>query len=599
MRCSMLSSIRLAACVSCVSLVVACPEGQGYPTNVSKTCADCVEGTWSAAGMAECTLCLPGTWSGARGAPDQSTCSKCPQGKWSSQEGSPTTSSCQMCAAGRWGGQEGLARDTECTACLPGTWSVERGATSSEVCTGCPVGKWSESLGASSSSLCIECPKGTWSKQVGSSSQASCSACPAGTWSDVRGATSLSVCKACGVGRYQPASGQSNQSVCLRCPPGTHNMGEGAVSCNACPMGSWNDAFGATACVVCPQNQWTYTTGAMREGDCSPGALHTSTDTSVHVTFQIRNMDDAYMISSRLTSLKSDFARQIAATCKVDVQAVVDIAGENATVSITQSGAVSAYVLGERASINELARAIYDVSFHNHLLEVVSAVDPSASAKRVSLEAISVQPEQFVPLVRTATSTDTSSTTMTSTTMTSTAMTSTQTLTTTSTNSSEWSASQASSLSSTHSKDLAAAVGVGAFLVLACGLTCAVLKLRARTAAMDCGEPKMRPQREEHVPQSTGPVLLRGTVVTQPSEQGESKACDTKATDDVDAAREWSEDVRALQNIFSTLPQTHDDVGDLEHGFTQRVGVVHSSGPIATPRTEGICSSAACNARCW
>mmetsp|Transcript_71969 Transcript_71969/g.181937 ORF Transcript_71969/g.181937 Transcript_71969/m.181937 type:complete len:117 (+) Transcript_71969:144-494(+) len=116
---------------------------------------------------------------------------------------------------------------------------------------------------------------------------------------------------------------------------------------------------------------------------------------------------------------------------------------------------------------------------------------------------------------------------------------------------------------------------------------------------MDCGEPKMRPQREEHVPQSTGPVLLRGTVVTQPSEQGESKACDTKATDDVDAAREWSEDVRALQNIFSTLPQTHDDVGDLEHGFTQRVGVVHSSGPIATPRTEGICSSAACNARCW
>merc|ERR1712061_630240 len=122
-------------------------------------------------------------------------------------------------------------------------------------------------------------------------------------------------------------------------------MGPVAASCDPCPAGSWSDGHGATTCILCPQNEWTFSTGSRTAGDCTPGALHASRGTSAHITFQIRNMDAAFSNPNRLSLLQSELAKQIALACNVDVQAVVDVTGENASVSIAQDGDVSSYVL--------------------------------------------------------------------------------------------------------------------------------------------------------------------------------------------------------------------------------------------------------------
>lgn len=298
----------------------------------------------------------------------------------------------------------------------------------------------------------------------------------------------------------------------------------------------------------------------------------------MHITFQIRRIDDAYMVPSRLTLLQSDFAKQIALACNVDIQAVVDTAGENASVSIAHNGLVSAYVLGETAPINQLALTLYGLPFQSRLLEAVSAVAPDASATSVSFGDISVQPEQFVPVVPTTTSTSTLSTT-----------------TTTSTTSSVESGISAAS---SHSTKWWWVLAIGAFLVLACGLTCAILAVRARRA-VDRGETQMQPQSEAGVPQPTGPVLLGGQAIAQSSEHKESKTSPAKPGDVMDAALESSRDVQILQNLFSTPPRSHERLGDLEHGRTSQDVDVNASVRLTTPRTEGDCNLAACSAKCW
>jgi len=509
---------------------------------------------------------------------------KCPLGTWSSQEASPTPSSCQACPAGRWGEKEGLGSGVECTACLPGTWSQEYGATSSEVCQSCPVGTWSQSSGASSPSVCIECPMGTWNDQSGISSQAECSKCPAGTWSDVRGASEASTCRSCSVGRYQPAVGQSNHSVCLRCPPGTYNMGPGAASCDACPAGSWSDAFGASSCNLCPQSEWTYSTGSMRVGDCTPGALrHASVGASVHMTFQIRHMDDAFLAPSRLGLLESELAKQIALALNVDVRAVVDVAGENATVSIAPDGAVSAYVLGATAPLDQLARTLYDLPFRSRLLQAANAIDPGASAKGMVFAAISIRSEQFVPVVPTTTSTSTVSTTTTSTTSL---------------------AGLSAPTATSHDNSWWWVLAALACLVLASGLTCATMAVRARRTG-NCGvaetkaEQQREEQREEVVPRSSGPVLLGGHAIAQSSEQKEPKASIAKPVDDADPGQEPSGDSPTLRNAFSSPLETHGHVEDLEQGSAWQGANVHSSMPVTTPRIERDCNVAACSVNCW
>lgn len=314
----------------------------------------------------------------------------------------------------------------------------------------------------------------------------------------------------------------------------------------------------------------------MRAGDCTPGALHASRGTSAHITFQVRHMDAAFLAPSRWSLLRSELAKQIALACNADVRAVVDVTGENATVSISQDGDVSAYVLGGATSLNQLASSLYGPPFQSRLLDAASAIYPGTSAQSMSLGAISVQPEHFVPVVPTTTGTSTSTTTTSTTSR----------------------AGMGTPKASIHNSAWWWWWSFVALLVLVSGLTCAALAVWVRRAA-DCGESKAGPQREEVAPQSFGPVLLGGHATMQSSEPQEPKVAASKPEGVEDPAKEPSEVLPTLRHVFSTPPQTDEDVGDLEHGWAVQIVEPHQSVVLTTPRTEGDCKLAACSAKCW
>lgn len=395
-----------------------CPAGEGVPSSDGTTCVLCGAGTYSSEGSPECTRCPPGTWSSVSGAVAESTCNECPRGTWSSQEGSPTQNSCQSCTPGRWGGAEGLDSNSRCTACSAGTWSAEYGATSSEVCSSCPEGTWSPQEASSARSHCIDCAPGTWSNKTGSSTQQSCQACRAGTWSLAWGATDESTCNECEAGMYQPAVGQANHSVCINCPPGKYGVVAGASSCISCPAGSWNADFGETSCTICQQGQWTNSVGSLREGDCSPchGSADCLQDASARITIELNGFPYAAFTSTQLADVGSALALDIASACGVEDYSVVDLFGMNTTVTISPDGMVSAFVVDvEGSSANELASQLYSASFRSALVNSTLAV-LSGTWPHLSVGAVSVEPEEFTPLVPTETATtSTRSMTMTST----------------------------------------------------------------------------------------------------------------------------------------------------------------------------------------
>mmetsp|Transcript_29703 Transcript_29703/g.74812 ORF Transcript_29703/g.74812 Transcript_29703/m.74812 type:complete len:496 (+) Transcript_29703:60-1547(+) len=405
---------RFASHVAALCLMVAfprlqagCPAGEGYPSANVSTCVLCGAGTWSGEGSAECTRCPPGTWSSVTGAVDAGTCVRCPRGTWSSQMGSPTQDSCQGCSPGRWGGADGLAGDSQCTACSPGTWAAEHGATSDEVCTACAPGKWSSQVGSSSAAHCIDCAPGTWNDESGASALQSCKPCGAGTWSAEWGASSKSTCTGCEVGTYQPAVGQANQSVCMRCAPGKYGPMMGAATCASCPSGTWNTDFAKTECTICPQGRWMHSLGSLRGEGCMPcaGSGDCLPDSSARITIEFVNFPYADVDTVQMEKVQVALAEEIASACSIDNQSVVDLQGKSSSVSVSTDGTVSAFVTEvKKFTANELAARLHTRAFRGKLVNSTLAVLGTVK-RHFGAGAISLRPEEFLPVTLTSTTT--------------------------------------------------------------------------------------------------------------------------------------------------------------------------------------------------
>jgi len=387
-----------------------CQAGDGYATN-STTCVQCGAGTWSGEGSTECTRCVTGTYSTVAGAGSEDTCSKCPQGTWSAQEGSPTPGSCQKCPAGSWGGATGLGSQKECTKCPAGTWSSQEGATSDGVCSVCLAGTWSGENGSNSATHCLDCAPGTWSSTLGSSEQSSCTACPSGTWSTAWGAAAESTCQECRAGTFQPAVGQANVSVCIPCEPGKYSTLTGVDACAACPAGTWTDEFEVTACKICPAGMWSYSSGARLESNCvSCSGSSCLAEGSARVSIELRGLQYQQSTSTEQADLRVAFARDIALAAGVDVSLVVDLMGQNSSVTMGQDGSISAFLLDlEGVSARDLATRFYNDAFRETLVNSTIAVLGSRP-EHLGAGAITVEPEHFVPLQPTTTSMTSTST---------------------------------------------------------------------------------------------------------------------------------------------------------------------------------------------
>jgi hypothetical protein len=119
------------------------------------------------------------------------------------------------------------------------------------------------------------------------------------------------------------------------------------------------------------------------------------------------------------SDLCTAYAKDIASTCGVDESSVVDLEGKKAAVSISEDSSISAFVLGiSGSSANELAARLYSPSFRGLLVNstlVSTGTHADAGTREISVGAVDLQPEQFVPQVPTTTHTSTMSTTATST----------------------------------------------------------------------------------------------------------------------------------------------------------------------------------------
>eukprot|EP00443_Scrippsiella_acuminata_P008163 CAMPEP_0115278270 /NCGR_PEP_ID=MMETSP0270-20121206/57669_1 /TAXON_ID=71861 /ORGANISM="Scrippsiella trochoidea, Strain CCMP3099" /LENGTH=488 /DNA_ID=CAMNT_0002694937 /DNA_START=59 /DNA_END=1525 /DNA_ORIENTATION=+ len=412
------SSARLAIQLlfaSALQVQASCPAGEGYPSAESPVCVVCSVGTWSAEGSTECTRCPAGTWSSERGAMDASTCIGCPKGMWSSQEGSPSEASCQTCPPGRWGGTEGLS---ECTGCSPGTWADQSGATSNAVCTACGAGKWSPQVGATVDTTCMDCAPGTWSNEIGASAQESCTPCSPGTWSSLWGATNQSTCTDCEAGKFQPAVGQASKDVCIRCPPGKYGPMMGAAACAYCPAGSWNGDFAQTECDVCPQGRWMHSRGSLQGEGCAPcpGSGDCLPDGSARITIEFVHFPYAELDSEQMEKVQVAMAEDIAAACSVGNQSVLDLNGKSSSVSVGSDGSVSAFVTEvTKSSASDLASKLYTTTFRSRLVSSTLEI-LGVDKEHFGAGAISVQPEEFLPVTVTSTTTSVSSTTASTTT---------------------------------------------------------------------------------------------------------------------------------------------------------------------------------------
>lgn len=162
----------------------------------------------------------------------------------------------------------------------------------------------------------------------------------------------------------------------------------------------------------------------MRKGDCTPcvgtGCLK---DSSARVDIVIHNLEFSALTQEEQAGLRRAYAQDIASSCGIDNSSVVDLLGQEASVTIGSDGSVSAFVVAVRtSSANALALRLYSQTFRNSIgnstMAVVSSVPLGAPlvppSRQVSVGAVSLQPEVFVPVVPT-TATTTLATTSTST----------------------------------------------------------------------------------------------------------------------------------------------------------------------------------------
>lgn len=191
-------------------------------------------------------------------------------------------------------------------------------------------------------------------------------------------------------------------------------MVEGASACSFCPKGTWSGEWAATYCNICPQGKWTHTAGSLQDGQCTPcmgtGCLP---DSSASITIETVNLKIEGLGAEELGDLRAAYAKDIASTCQVDVSSVVDLQGNNATVSIAQDGTISAFVLGSSVSANDMATELYSSSFRNLMANSSMAVFADLTPDSVSsmfTGAVNVQPKAFVPLLPTTTLTTSTST---------------------------------------------------------------------------------------------------------------------------------------------------------------------------------------------
>jgi len=140
----------------------------------------------------------------------------------------------------------------------------------------------------------------------------------------------------------------------------------------------------------------------MRRGDCTPcrgaGCL---ADGSARITFDVQNLVFRELSSDKRAELSTAFAEVIASACSVDKPAVVDMRGNNISVTLSDGGSVSAFVLslGE-VSANELASRLYSEDFRDSILNSTAMVlgnGGDAGGRARGVAAVVFKPEHFVP----------------------------------------------------------------------------------------------------------------------------------------------------------------------------------------------------------
>jgi len=154
----------------------------------------------------------------------------------------------------------------------------------------------------------------------------------------------------------------------------------------------------------------------MRVGDCTPcvgaGCLR---DASARITIEVVGLAFSALPAAELSDLCSSYAKDIASTCGVDDSAVVDLQGKKATVTISEDGSISAFVLDVAgSSANHLAAKLYSSTFRGLLVNSTLAAT-GAGEGPVVVGAVTFHPEAFVPLLPTTTRTLTSTATSTAT----------------------------------------------------------------------------------------------------------------------------------------------------------------------------------------
>jgi len=96
--------------------------------------------------------------------------------------------------------------------------------------------------------------------------------------------------------------------------------------------------------------------------------------------------------STRMVSL---FATELATACKVDKRAVLDLYGDNASVALTETGTLEAYVvLDENSSVNAIASSLYSASFEKSMKDATAR----ALGSTPQLFKVNAQPRVFRPL---------------------------------------------------------------------------------------------------------------------------------------------------------------------------------------------------------
>merc|ERR1712203_695111 len=140
----------------------------------------------------------------------------------------------------------------------------------------------------------------------------------------------------------------------------------------------------------------------MRRGDCTPcrgaGCL---ADGSARITFDVQNLVFVELSSDKRAELSTVFAEVIASACSVNKPAVVDMRGNNVSVTLSDGGSVSAFVLslGE-VSANELASRLYSEDFRDSILNSTAMVlgnGRDAGGRARAVAAVVFKPEHFVP----------------------------------------------------------------------------------------------------------------------------------------------------------------------------------------------------------